>query len=240
MRETTTHSSSSKSTTSGQRGPGRPRLDERSQAVRDRLLESATALFARRGFGTVGIREIAASAGVTPGMIAYYFGGKQGLYEAMLDHVFGRLLGQLRELGAAPAHDSEPIEAFFQLYITTLAHDPWIPQLIAREVLIGDGPLRAHFLERFASQVAQIIPALLEREKAEGRLREDLDPVLTILSLVGAAVFPYLSHPLASQVLGHRLDEAFRDRLIAHASRLFLEGARPVQTRAGKTEGVGP
>ena len=35
-------------------------------------------------------------------MIAYYFGDKQGLYEAMFDAVFDRLLAQLRDLAAAP------------------------------------------------------------------------------------------------------------------------------------------
>ncbi len=175
----------------------------------------------------MGIREVAAAAGVTPGMIAYYFDGKQGLYQAMLDSVFDRLLEQLREIAAAPPAGSEPLDAFFDLYIRTLARDPWVPKLIVREVLSSDTPLRAHFIERFVSRAAKLIPLILEQQTAEGRLRSDLDPGLTLLSMVGAAVFPFLSYPLVGPVLGFELDDDFRDRLIAHTARLFREGARP-------------
>ncbi len=213
------------------RGPGRPRQDRRGQAVRHRLIQAATRLFARRGFGEVSIREISAAADVTPAMISYYFDGKRGLYEAVFDSVFERLIQQIRELAEHPPRDSHPVEEFLRLYISTLAQDPWIPQLIVRDVITGDSARRARFIERFASRLAALVPALLRNQMVEGRLRRDLDPTLTLISLIGAAVFPYLSHPVTGSVLGVELDEGFRDRLIAHTSRLFLEGALPADAR---------
>lgn len=51
---------------------------------RTRLMESALLLFAERNFEGVGIREIAARAGVNSALVQYHFGGKEGLYiEAM-------------------------------------------------------------------------------------------------------------------------------------------------------------
>ncbi len=51
---------------------------------RTRLMESVLLLCAERNFEGVGIREIAAKAGVNSALVQYHFGGKEGLYmEAM-------------------------------------------------------------------------------------------------------------------------------------------------------------
>jgi AcrR family transcriptional regulator len=180
------------------RGPGRPRQGDHAEDVRARLIGAATKLFSQRGFGEVGVREVAGAAGVTPAMVSYYFGDKQGLYAAMLESVFERLIA--------------------------LAEEPWVPQLILREVLGGEGPLRERFIEDFARQMIATVLGLLGEGIAERRLRADLDPKLTVLSLMGLCVFPYLSHPVSGPVLGVELDESFRDRLIEHTVKLIAHG----------------
>lgn len=50
------------------------------ESTRDRLLEAAETLFSDRGFESVGIREIAETAGVNLSGIKYHFGSKHGLY----------------------------------------------------------------------------------------------------------------------------------------------------------------
>jgi AcrR family transcriptional regulator len=200
---------------------------ESADAVRERLIETSRALFVRRGFGEVSVREIARAAGVTPAMIAYYFGDKQGLYEAMLGSVFDTLLARVRELAAQSPASTAPIEAFIRLYVGTIAAQPWLPGLLLREVLTGDSAVRARFVERFAARAAALLPGLVSGEIAGGALRADLDPKQAVLSLVGMCVFPFLAHPVTGKALGYELDPAFAERLVAHASALFLDGARP-------------
>jgi AcrR family transcriptional regulator len=205
---------------------GRPRAGEGAADLRRRLVEVARALFSRRGFGEVGIREIARAADVTPGMISYYFGGKQGLYEAMLASVFEDMLARVRELGAQPAGDGGPLAALVRLYVTTLRAQPWLPGLMLREVLTGDSKLRARFVTRFASRAGEILPALVGAEIGAGKLRADLDPTLAVLSLIAMCVFPFVGHAIGGPVFGYELDEAFCERLIAHTQRLFFEGTQ--------------
>ena len=50
------------------------------ESTRDRLLDAAETLFSDRGFESVGIREIAETAGVNLSGIKYHFGSKHGLY----------------------------------------------------------------------------------------------------------------------------------------------------------------
>ncbi|HJV36470.1 TetR/AcrR family transcriptional regulator [Geomonas sp.] len=68
---------------------------------RAQLIAAATPLFARRGVNGVSTRELARAAGVNSSMISYHFGGKEGLYEAVLREVFSGML-EVAELAAQP------------------------------------------------------------------------------------------------------------------------------------------
>jgi AcrR family transcriptional regulator len=229
-RRTTRRSEGTRKKAVPARRVGRPVRDESAEDVRRRLVAVARELFARRGFGEVGIRELARAANVTPGMISYYFGDKQGLYEAMLTSVFEEMLARIRELAAEHAQGTRPLEGLIRLYIATIASQPWVPALLLREIVTGDSAARARFIERFASRVGALVPGLVAGEIAAGELRADLDPRLSLLSLFGMCVFPFLAHPIAGKVLGYELDASFAERLVAHTTKLFFDGAR---TREG-------
>ncbi len=53
-----------------------------------KIINSAAYLFSRKGFAGVGIREVAAKAGVNISMISYYYGGKAGLLKAIVSEYF--------------------------------------------------------------------------------------------------------------------------------------------------------
>ncbi len=53
-------------------------------ATRRALLDAASRLFDERGYDRATVREIGDCAGVDPALIARYFGGKEGLYLAVL------------------------------------------------------------------------------------------------------------------------------------------------------------
>lgn len=55
-------------------------------ATRALILEAAESRFARDSYDDVGMRDIAGDAGVDPALIVRYFGSKEGLFRAALDH----------------------------------------------------------------------------------------------------------------------------------------------------------
>src|SRR5688572_26628781 len=208
------------------RRPGRPPRGAAPDAVRARLLHVAQQRFAERGYAAVSVRALARAAHVSPAMIAYYFGDKAGLLDAVVDLVFERLLAQIHALAASPEAAGAPAERFMRHYPAALARVPWLPSFLVREVLGGDPARRARFAARFPARLAPVILPLLRREAESGRLRTDLDPALTLLSVLGMCAFPFLVQPLLGAVLGYELDERFRSRLADHTTRLFLDGAR--------------
>ena len=54
---------------------------------RSKVLEVATKLFAENGFDGVSTRTICKQANINISMISYYFGGKQELYQAIIDNL---------------------------------------------------------------------------------------------------------------------------------------------------------
>jgi AcrR family transcriptional regulator len=58
---------------------------------RERILDAAEKLFARRGFYGVSLRDITQAAGVDVALVGYHFGGKRALFDA----VFSRRAGVL-------------------------------------------------------------------------------------------------------------------------------------------------
>jgi AcrR family transcriptional regulator len=185
--------------------------------VRSRLLKAASQLFARRGYGAVSLREIARAADVTPAMVHYYFGDKRGLYEAMLEWAWARVLQRVRKVsGVAELVDT---------VAHTLAAEPWIAPLVVRQVLTQGGPFQERFISEYASMMARIVPTLVEAEQRAGRLRADLDPRLAMLSMLGMTVFPFVARPVVERVFELRYDEAFIARFVAHTQRFLAEGA---------------
>jgi AcrR family transcriptional regulator len=57
---------------------------------KQRILETATSLFAQKGYAAVGVREIAKNADVNISMISYYFKGKVGVLKTILEEYFER------------------------------------------------------------------------------------------------------------------------------------------------------
>lgn len=138
------------------RSRGRPRGGS---DARQRLLDAASQRFLSDGYTGTSLRAIAAQAGADHSLVNYHFGGKDGLFIAVVDlHVNpGRIVGEA--LGHGPS------EAGHRLLSAVLAawdHPP--VQRRARELLLGmqlqESTGRA-FRTYLQSQVADQITAAL-------------------------------------------------------------------------------
>ena len=94
-----------KSSGSGGGGAARSRQEERSQATRTALLDTARELFAERGYAAVGTEEIVRTAGVTRGALYHHFADKRSLFEAVYEDVEQRLLARIAADAEAASDD---------------------------------------------------------------------------------------------------------------------------------------
>jgi AcrR family transcriptional regulator len=159
-------------------------------------------------------------------MIAYYFGSRRGLYEAMFERAIDRLGSKLATQLETLPPGADPIETLIRTHTTAIAAEPWIPQLIAREVLAREGSLREHFKQHVGAEPLGLVRGAINDAIERGVLRSELDPTLTLFTLLSLSAFPYLIGPVLGDQLGIELDEAFRERLIDHNLALVARGLR--------------
>jgi AcrR family transcriptional regulator len=107
--------------------------------TRARLLHAAARLFAERGYARVTVRDICKTARANVAAVNYHFGGKDGLYRAVMHHAMETMQATTeaaREAGRnLPA--AERIRAYVSVFADRLLgvhHETWIHQLMLREM----------------------------------------------------------------------------------------------------------
>jgi len=65
------------------------------ESTRQRLLNAAANLFVAKGYASTSVREIVAAAGVSKPALYYYFKSKDGIYLALMERLWNRLLAVL-------------------------------------------------------------------------------------------------------------------------------------------------
>ena len=81
--------------------------------ARERLLKSATALFARKGYAATTVREIVEAAGVTKPVLYYYFRSKEGLFQDLTGLAIAAHDALLERVRQTPGTPTEKIRLLF-------------------------------------------------------------------------------------------------------------------------------
>ncbi|MFJ1532046.1 TetR/AcrR family transcriptional regulator [Streptomyces mirabilis] len=89
------------------------------------IVEAAVPLIAERGYASVGVRDVAAAAGVSVGTVTYHFGSVQEiLSEAMVLHI-ERYYAALREAAAQAAGAAEALRLLVDALFTEDTDRHW-------------------------------------------------------------------------------------------------------------------
>jgi len=206
------------------RRPGRP-SSRQALDSRQALINAARELFARHDFDQISTKRIAEAAGVNPAMIQYHFRSKTGLLEATFRETLDPVIEELKALSARGIADRFDVQALVSLYMGTMAAQPWLPKMILRHVLPEGGHLQTPMVQKISAEIAPALRQLIVRSQHRNELRDNLDPLLTTISFVSLALFPFVGLALIQRVFEIEPNEAFVDQLIEHTANLFSQGA---------------
>jgi AcrR family transcriptional regulator len=140
---------------------------ERRARTRALLLEAAARVYARRGFDSATLAEVAEEAGFTKGAVYDHFGSKENLLVALLDeHMALQIAEQLALFDPAKATDERP-RAGADRWMRDLREDPdafrlfvelWVhaqrDERLRRRLVSGMDTLRATFRGFAAARAA--------------------------------------------------------------------------------------
>lgn len=198
------------------RRSGRPPAAD-AERTRAALLDAAEEEFADCGFAGARVLSIARRAGLSHGMLRYYFETKERLYEAVVERLFARHLALTRARlaagAAAPAAREFVMEAFdlFWEHPNQVRIMLWELAAVEQRVERAARP----FFDAIVSALPPLDPAR-PANRAAGH-----DPRDVFATLLGSLVIYFFRDPSLERLFGaERFGEADRQRRRAHLGAL--------------------
>jgi AcrR family transcriptional regulator len=167
-----------------------PQRRRDAERTRKNILDVARREFADRGLSGARVDHIAERTQTTKRMIYYYFGGKEQLFEAVLEQAYSEI--RAAEQGVRLDH-LDPLAAIRRLAEITFDHHDAHPDFVS--LVRIENIHRAEHIRRSAAIVSvnspaiELITKILDRGEAEGVFRRHPDPVDVHMMISSFCVF---------------------------------------------------
>jgi TetR/AcrR family transcriptional regulator, fatty acid metabolism regulator protein len=151
---------------------------------RRQILDAAVRVFARQGFHSTRVSDIADEAGVAYGLVYHYFRSKDQVLNELFSERWSLLLAAIEETdGGATARQRLAGVAGF--IVDSYRHDPELMKVIIVEVTRAANSFgRTHLPE--IRKAYDLIAEIVAEGQAQGAFRNDIDPNFASMSFYGA------------------------------------------------------
>jgi AcrR family transcriptional regulator len=160
------------------------------ERTRAEIMAVATSEFARQGYDGARVDEIAAKTRTTKRMIYYYFGGKEGLFLAVLEQAYRHIRSLEQQLDV---DQLEPVEALRQLAELTFdhheSHQDFVRLVAIENVHYAEHLRRSTSREVLAAPALDVLSRIMDRGRAAGLFRDDLDALDVHMVISAFCVF---------------------------------------------------
>ena len=176
------------------------------------ILDAAVRVFARKGFHTCRVADIAEEAGVAHGLLYHYFSSKDELLVTVFRETWAELLEAFADVADSDKPAREQLQDVAAILLRSWKRDPDLVRVLVREVA------RSPQLQEQMGEVGKsfgVVERIVERGQRSGALRAELDPRLVSIAFHGA-----IEEILTGWVLGTLPDG---DDGVARAERTIVE-----------------
>jgi TetR/AcrR family transcriptional regulator, fatty acid metabolism regulator protein len=157
-----------------------PPVDRRRQ-----ILDAAVRVFARQGFHSCRVSDIADEAGVAYGLVYHYFSSKEQVMNELFMERWSLLLQAIEEADGQEISGRQKLDAVAGFIVDSYRHDPELMKVIIVEVTRAANSFgRTHLPD--ISQAYDSIARIVEGAQATGEFRRDVDPVFASMWFYGA------------------------------------------------------
>ena len=178
------------------------------QPSRDKILDCAEQLFARRGFAGIGLAEVAEQVGLSKSSLFHHFASKAQLYAAVMARILDRIESELMHSLVAGGGPVQRLERWLDVVVDVLATHPTYARLLLRS-LFEDDELTGELPEEQAvnATLRRIVGAAdaLLREGIAGRVFRPVNVPHMVQTVIGATVFHFASGEFGEDLIGRPL-----------------------------------
>ncbi len=149
------------------------------------ILDAAVRVFARQGFHTCRVSDIADEAGVAYGLVYHYFQSKDEVLDTLFLERWGAMLAAIDEVDALPISAREKLAAIASFIVDSYRYDRELMKVIIVEVTRAANTFgQTHLAEirKAYNRIADIVAAA----QADGTFRDVVTPQFAAMAFYGA------------------------------------------------------
>ncbi len=148
------------------------------------ILDAAVRVFARQGFHTCRVSDIADEAGVAYGLVYHYFASKEQILDTLFLERWDVMLQAISEADASGAPAREKLHAIASFIIDSYRHDPELMKVIIVEVTRAANTFGLTHLAKIRDAYAGIA-GIVAAAQAEGAFRPEITPEFAAQAFYG-------------------------------------------------------
>jgi TetR/AcrR family transcriptional regulator, fatty acid metabolism regulator protein len=160
----------------------------RQQAAADKrrqILDAAVRVFARQGFHTCRVSDIADEAGVAYGLVYHYFASKDEILDTLFLERWDILLGAIAEIDARDIPARDKLESIAGFIVDSYKHDPDLMKVIIVEVTRAANSFGRAHLPKIREAYEQIA-GIVRKAQMAGEFRGAVTPEFAAMTFYGA------------------------------------------------------
>jgi TetR/AcrR family transcriptional regulator, fatty acid metabolism regulator protein len=149
------------------------------------ILDAAVRVFARQGFHTCRVADIAEDAGVAYGLVYHYFSSKEEILDTLFLERWDVMIGAIAQADATHKAPREKLRAIASFIIDSYRHDPELMKVIIVEVTRAANTFGRTHLPKIREAYGQIA-AIVARAQSDGVFRKEITPEFAALAFYGS------------------------------------------------------
>jgi TetR/AcrR family transcriptional regulator, fatty acid metabolism regulator protein len=166
----------------------------RAESRRDELLAAAVRVFARKGYHTCRVSDIAEEAGASHGLVYHYFSSKDEVLETIFRENWGPIAVAIKGIAETDDTAAEQLRKVVALVLHAWRRDPETVRVLVRE--ISRSPVLQERIGEF-QQAFDALEHVIVRGQERGEFDAELDPRFATYAVWGT-----LDEILTGWVLG--------------------------------------
>jgi AcrR family transcriptional regulator len=148
------------------------------------ILGAAVRVFARQGFHTSRVSDIADEAGVAYGLVYHYFPSKEAILDTLFLERWDVMLDAIAEADAAQCSARDKLHEIAAFIVDSYRHDPELMKVIIVEVTRAANTFGRTHLAKIRDAYS-LIAGIVARAQGQGTFRPEIPPEFAALAFYG-------------------------------------------------------
>jgi len=162
-----------------------PLSGDKAQADKRRMiLDAAVRVFARQGFHSCRVSDIADEAGVAYGLVYHYFASKDEVLDTLFLERWDVMLEMIRDVDARPITAREKLHEIVSFIVDSYRHDPDMMKVIIVEVTRAANSFGRTHIEQIRTAY-DLIGGIVEKAQADGVFKSEIEPRFAAMAFYG-------------------------------------------------------